>query len=103
MYWPLSILNLVSLARFQPSWDLVFQIGGGTLQGRGSMEAVDGWAWIVPVVCDDPPKDHGWKWWQWTLLVLIVAVVRGSNSSRVHCRLHCRSDAYITNHHIIDF
>jgi hypothetical protein len=30
---------------------------GGSIAGRGSMEAVDGWIWIVPVVCDPVAAD----------------------------------------------
>ncbi len=69
------------LAWFTPfEYGLWFQVGGGTLPGRGSMETVDGWAWLVPVVCDPDDHDHhGWHWWQWVLLVLILALVRRLN------------------------
>lgn len=66
------------------------QVGGGTLQGRGSMETVDGWAWLVPVVCPENHDNHGWHWWQWVLLVLLLAVVRRFNYSKpASCCLCC--------------
>ena len=39
------------------------------------METVDGWAWLVPVVCDHHPSHHGWHWWNYLILLVILGLL----------------------------